>query len=174
MQDLTQARLPGSLTPVRCSADIRPVATQPLVDRSPLGTFFRGALFPLIVVVLLVFLAQQTFMGESTETSTLPYSQLVDRVRANPAAVGEVVFRPDRHEVKAELVSGEDLRAGYPTPRSQVELENFLAKNGVTYDFDWSTRGESAWWSIVTALLPFVLLFGFWVFLTNRRPSPPD
>jgi cell division protease FtsH len=28
--------------------------------------------------------------------------------------------------------------------------------------------GSSAWWSILTGLLPFVLLFGFWIFLMNQ------
>ena len=150
---------------------MRPVATEPLVDRSPLGTFLRSGLFPLVVVVLLVYLAQQTLIGDGKETSTVPYSELVERVRTNPGAVRKVVFRPEKHDVTAELTSGDELRAGYPTPRSQVELEDYLAKNAVTYDFDWSARSQSAWWSLVTALLPFVLLLGFWLFLTNRRPS---
>ncbi|MGZ4440344.1 MAG: ATP-dependent zinc metalloprotease FtsH, partial [Gaiellaceae bacterium] len=28
--------------------------------------------------------------------------------------------------------------------------------------------GSSPWWSILTGLLPFVLLFGFWIFLMNQ------
>ncbi|MBV8598309.1 MAG: AAA family ATPase, partial [Actinobacteria bacterium] len=28
--------------------------------------------------------------------------------------------------------------------------------------------GSSPWWSILTSLLPFVLLFGFWIFLMNQ------
>src|SRR5204863_15817 len=34
--------------------------------------------------------------------------------------------------------------------------------------FDSKGTGSSAWWSILTGLLPFVLLFGFWIFLMNQ------
>jgi len=34
--------------------------------------------------------------------------------------------------------------------------------------FDSKGVGSSPWWSILTSLLPFVLLFGFWIFLMNQ------
>ncbi len=34
--------------------------------------------------------------------------------------------------------------------------------------FDSKGTGEYAWWSILTYLLPFVLFFGFWIFLMNQ------
>ena len=34
--------------------------------------------------------------------------------------------------------------------------------------FDSKGTGGSPWWSILTSLLPFVLLFGFWIFLMNQ------
>ncbi|TMD29575.1 MAG: ATP-dependent zinc metalloprotease FtsH [Chloroflexi bacterium] len=34
--------------------------------------------------------------------------------------------------------------------------------------FDSKGTGSSPWWSILTSLLPFVLLFGFWIFLMNQ------
>ena len=35
-------------------------------------------------------------------------------------------------------------------------------------NFDSKGVGSSPWWSILTSLLPFVLLFGFWIFLMNQ------
>ena len=34
--------------------------------------------------------------------------------------------------------------------------------------FDSKGTGQNAWWSILTYLLPFVLFFGFWIFLMNQ------
>ncbi|TML28384.1 MAG: ATP-dependent zinc metalloprotease FtsH [Actinobacteria bacterium] len=34
--------------------------------------------------------------------------------------------------------------------------------------YDSKGTGSSPWWSILTSLLPFVLLFGFWIFLMNQ------
>ena len=133
-----------------------------------MNSLLRTSFFPLIVIILLVYLASQTFMGSSEETTKVAYSELVGQVRSDPAAVRKVVFKPNRHEIRAELGSGDGLEANYPTPRSQIDFERFLSKNGVTFDFDWSDTHESGWWSILTALLPFVLLFGFWIFMTNQ------
>ena len=35
-------------------------------------------------------------------------------------------------------------------------------------DYNSKGVGSSPWWSILTSLLPFVLLFGFWIFLMNQ------
>jgi len=133
-----------------------------------MGGLLRTSLFPLIVVVLLVYLASQTLMGNGEETTKVTYSELVARVRAETRMVTKVVFKPNRHEIQAQLMSGDDVEANYPTPRSQIEFEHFLSTSGVAYDFDWNETRTSPWWSLVTALLPFVLLFGFWIFLTNQ------
>ena len=127
----------------------------------------RTSLFPLIVIVLLVYLAGQALTGDGEETTNVTYSELVARVRAEGRMVTKVVFKPNRHEIHAQM-SGDDLEANYPTPRSQIEIEHFLSTSGVAYDFDWSETQTSPWWSLVTALLPFVLLFGSWIFLTNQ------
>src|SRR5260370_26262670 len=41
-----------------------------------------------------------------------------------------------------------------------------MLKNSVP--FNSKGVGSSPWWSILTSLLPFVLLFGFWIFLMNQ------
>ena len=130
--------------------------------------FFRTAFFPLIVIVLLVYLASQTLLGAGDGVTKIAYSQLVDRVRNDPAAFRRVVFSPNKHVIRAELVDDSELEASYPTPQSQIDFERLLRKNNITFDFDWGTD-SSAWWPILTWLLPFLLLAGFWSFLTNRQ-----
>ncbi len=129
---------------------------------------FRSALFPLIVIVLLVYLASQTLIGARDSGKKIAYSKLVERVRDDPTTVRKVVFSPNKHEIRAKLAGGGELEANYPTPESQIDFERLLRKNNVTFDFDWGT-GSSAWWTLLTSLLPFVLLFGFWIFLTNQQ-----
>jgi ATP-dependent Zn protease len=130
--------------------------------------FFRTALFPLIVIVLLVYLASQTLLGAGDGATKVAYSKLVDRVRNDPAAFRRVVFSPNKHVIRAELVDDSELEANYPTPQSQIDFERLLRKNNITFDFEWG-GDSSAWWPLLTSLLPFVLLFGFWSFLTNRQ-----
>src|SRR3712207_6866575 len=53
--------------------------TATLVDIPPMNRFFRSALFPLIVIVPLVYLASQTLMG-SEKQEKVTYSQLKQQV----------------------------------------------------------------------------------------------
>jgi cell division protease FtsH len=131
-----------------------------------LNRFFRSALFPLIVIVLLVYLASQTLMGGGKDSKKYTYSQLQAQVRTDADSIKKVVFGPNKREVKAELTDGTKLKTHYPSDQSQEAFEQLLIKHGV--EFDSKGTGSSAWWTILTSLLPFVLLFGFWIFLMNQ------
>jgi cell division protease FtsH len=136
-----------------------------------MNRFFRSALFPLIVIVLLVYLASQTLMG-SEEKEKVTYSQLQQRVEDDPQQFKEIVANPSKQELTVELQptggedKGEKYKVAYPSPESLRVFEAEMKKNKV--QFDSKTIGGSPWWSLLTSLLPFVLLFGFWIFLMNQ------
>src|SRR5439155_819661 len=75
-------------------------------------------------------------------------------------------FSPSKRQIVATLTDGKKVKVNYPSDQSQVLFQNQLQKKGVT--FDSKGTGSSPWWSILTSLLPFVLLFGFWIFLMNQ------
>ena len=132
-------------------------------------TFFRSALFPFIVIVLLVYLASQTLMdagGETASTTRVPYSQVVQTVQQNPGAIDKVVLQRNRGVV-VERADGTTWKATNPSEASQLALERLLIDQGVTYD--WKNTASPAWWSLITSLLPFVLLLVFWIVLNHRR-----
>jgi cell division protease FtsH len=129
-----------------------------------MNRFFRSALFPLIVIVLLVWLASQTLIPRRDSGDKVTYSQLIEH--AESGNVRTAVFNPGRHEIKAELASGQKIKVYYPTDQSQIKLQNVLEKNGVK--FDSKGVGSSLWVSLLTSLLPLLLLVGFWIFLMNQ------
>ncbi len=131
-----------------------------------MNRFFRSALFPLIVIVLLVYLASQTLIPKQKSASKVTYSQLIERVRENPGSIELVLFSPSKQQITATLADGSKVKVNYPSDQSQVQFQNLLERKGVT--FDSKGTGGSPWWSILTSLLPFVLLFGFWIFLMNQ------
>jgi cell division protease FtsH len=131
-----------------------------------LNRFFRSALFPLIVIVLLVYLASQTLMGGSKNERKITYSQLIDRVEEQPGSIKQIVLDPNKQRAATELKGGEKFNVNYPSNESLLTLEAKLKENNVVYDS--KGRGGSPWWTILTSLLPFVLLFGFWIFLMNQ------
>jgi len=126
--------------------------------------FFRSALFPLVVIVLLVYLASQTLMPRHDNSKDLTYSQLIDETKKGN--VSEVTFSPNRQSIEAVLDSGTKVKVNYPSPESQVAYEKVLQTENVTYDS--KGIGTSAWWALLTGFLPFVLLIGFWIFLMNQ------
>jgi cell division protease FtsH len=136
-----------------------------------MNRFFRSALFPLIVIVLLVYLASQTLMG-SEPKEKVTYSQLQQRVETNPDQFKEIVANPSKQELTVELApdngedKGEKYKVAYPSPESLRDFEAKMRKYDV--QFDSKSIGGSPWWSLLTSLLPFVLLFGFWIFLMNQ------
>lgn len=124
------------------------------------------AVFPLIVIVLLVYLASQTLLGDGGGNERIAYSDLIAKVEDEPESIENVLFVPKSREIRVTLTDGSTLESNYPTEASQLEFQHRLERNNVHFDSK-GTR-DSAWWSILTYLLPFVLFFGFWIFLMRR------
>src|SRR3990167_7763895 len=129
-----------------------------------MNRFFRSALFPLIVIVLLVYLASQTLIPRRAAEKKVTYSQLIQQVEAGN--VNEVVFTPTRNQINAVLVNGQKIKVNYPTDQSQIEFQQLLQKENVK--FDSKGKGSSAWWTLLSSMLPFVLIIAFWIFLMNQ------
>ncbi len=130
--------------------------------------FFRSALFPLIVIVLLVFLASKTLIPQQKGAKKVTYSDLITQVKTDPKSIDNVVFAPTKQQITATLADekGSKVKVNYPTPQSQIEFQNLLQRKNVT--FDSKGTGSSAWWSILGTLLPFALLILFWLFIMNQ------
>jgi len=126
--------------------------------------FFRSALFPLIVIVLLVYLASQTLIPKRDGEKKVTYSQLIDRIDSGD--VQEVLFTPNRQQLNATLVGGEKIKVNYPSNESALVVEALLKRENITYDS--KGKGGSTWSSILISILPFLLLIGFWIFLMNQ------
>ena len=73
---------------------------------------------------------------------------------------------PSKQEIDATLQSGKKVVVHYATDQAQIQFQDLLQKQKVT--FDSKGVGGSPWWSLLLSLLPFVLLIGFWIFLMNR------
>ncbi|MDF2751044.1 MAG: hypothetical protein K0T00_2220, partial [Gaiellaceae bacterium] len=97
-----------------------------------MNRFFRSALFPLIVIVLLVFLASRTLIPSGEETEKVTYSELAQQ--AQNGNVQEVLFTPSRQQIDATLVSGEKVKVNYVSDVSALELEQVLKDENITYD----------------------------------------
>jgi cell division protease FtsH len=128
--------------------------------------FFRSAFFPLLVIVALAWLASETLRGDNGKERDVTYSMVREQVESNPSQIESVVFDPKKHGITVKYGDETTASVNYPTDQSQEAFERLLATNGVAYDS--KGTGSSAIWVLLSTLLPFVLLFGFWIFLMNQ------
>ena len=131
-----------------------------------MSRFFRSALFPLIVIAAIVWLATQTLVTTGKKAEKTTYSAVINQAKNDPASIREVVFNPSKREIAVYGADGKKQVVHYPSDQSQVQFQDTLQKQKIA--FDSKGTGSSPWWSILTSLLPFVLLFGFWIFLMNQ------
>jgi ATP-dependent Zn protease len=137
---------------------------------------FGKLIFPLAIVAAIVWLAIDASGGNDEPREKVTFSQALNTVRQNPRAIQFVIFRPSTQEVEFHYADGKTAKVAYPVDESAFELQQLLEDKQIIFDAK-RTGGSSAWWSILTSLLPFVLLFGFWIFLTqslrkNRSQTP--
>jgi cell division protease FtsH len=126
--------------------------------------FFRSALFPLFVIVLLVYLASQTLIPHGKSTAKVTYSQFRQDITQGQVANAE--FNPSKRQISGKLQDGKKYSVHYPADQSVPGIEAALIKNNVEYDS--KGTGNWSWIGFFTSLLPFVLLFAFWIFLMNQ------
>ncbi len=128
--------------------------------------FFRSAAFPILIVIVLAFFAQRLISGPTTE-QTPTYDQFVSAVRNDPQSIKEVTFNQKTSSIDVEEQDGTSYSTGYPnTGNAEGQLINLLAKKDVQHKVEGT--GGSSFLSILTYILPFILFFGFWVFLMNQ------
>jgi cell division protease FtsH len=128
--------------------------------------FFRSALFPLIIIAALVWLALQTLGSHGPKVSKQTTSWVYQQVRDNPSSIDKVSVDPNKQSLTLIDTAGKHYSVHYASAQAEANLEQQMQKQNVT--FDSKGIGSSPWWSILTSLLPFVLLFGFWIFLMNQ------
>jgi cell division protease FtsH len=131
----------------------------------------KTARFALPVIVLLVLFGLASLGGRmpgtTHRTSTTDLSLLIARVEQRPSSIVRVVFNPRALQVTATLRSGNELEANYPSDQSALKLQDQLEKQKIDFASKGLTHG-SALGSILSFLLPILLLTGIFLFLTRR------
>jgi cell division protease FtsH len=138
-----------------------------------MNRFFRSALFPLVIIAALVWLAITTLSHGGSTKQSETFSQLYKTAQHSPQKLSDVVFVPTKQEIDATVQGKGKVSVNYASDQDQHSFQQLLAQavaKGKAPNNLYSSKGigSSPWWSILTSLLPFVLLFGFWIFLMNQ------
>ena len=130
-----------------------------------MSKFVKSAAFPILIVVLLVFVAQRLVVSESSAAPSPTFSQLLVEIPAG--RIASVTMKVGEQELVVVTKSGEKYTTGYPD-----DYADTLTRQLETADVPLTVEGipSSPWWSSLIWLAPFILFIGFWIFLMNRMP----
>src|SRR5438876_2694313 len=129
-----------------------------------MSRFFKSAAFPILIVVLLAFLAVKLVNPGSADHRPHSYQTLVSK-EIPQGEVKSVEFKNKGKALEVKLKNKETYEVGF-IEQAAPELIRELRTSGVPYNVE--SEKSSAILSLLTYIIPFVLFFGFWIFLMNQ------
>ena len=132
-----------------------------------MNRFFKSAAFPILVVILLAFLAQQLIpWGGSGERKPVGgYSTFIEQLENGQ--VQSLTIDPNNLNITYYLDGQtKKLATGYAGEESAKEVQAVAAEQSTPVDV--KRKAGASIWSYLTYLLPFVLFLVFWIFLVNQ------
>jgi len=134
-----------------------------------LKRFFKSAAFPILLVVILAFVAQRVISPDSGDKPPT-YNEFLTMVDKGEIDSVTVNTKNNSLDVTEKAADGSDsegtkFETGYP-PNTEQSLINQLREGDVATTV--KGTGGSSLLSMLTYILPFLLFFGFWIFLMNQ------
>jgi cell division protease FtsH len=126
--------------------------------------FFRSAAFPILIVIVLAFFAQRLISPSETEDQPT-FSEFQQDVELRPDSIDSVTFQQKNQTLAVTEAGGTEYSVGY-LPQTEDNLLHTLERQNIETKVEGT--GGSSFLSILTYILPFVLFFGFWLFLMNQ------
>jgi cell division protease FtsH len=125
-----------------------------------------GALVPIMIVIVLAFFAQR-IISPPQQGDEPTYSDFIAQINDDSAVVDieSVTMKTGDNTLEIVETDGTEYSTGYP-PNTEQELANTLERQNVETVVD--GQGGGGILSLLTYVLPFVLIFAFWIFLMNQ------
>ncbi len=129
-----------------------------------MSRFFKSAAFPILIVVVLAFFAQK-LIGSSTSKAAPTFGQTVQSI--NQGDIKTMSLDQKDNSADVTLTDGTKYTVGYPDSMSKYMVQQAIKYDGAS-SVTVQDKSSSAWLSLLTYLLPFVIFIGFWIFLMNQ------
>jgi cell division protease FtsH len=132
-----------------------------------MSRFSKSAMFPILIVVILAFFAQQLISSPNKKKD--PGFGTFTR-QLDSGQVKSVEMRNRSNELLVTLDDKSQYEIGFATNYGG-ELTTQLLKAeqaGKIQNFDIKGTRTNGWISMLTYVLPFLLFIGFWIFLMNQ------
>jgi len=124
--------------------------------------FLKSALFPILILLLLVFVAQRLVVSSSSGPAPPDFPALIAMIDGHQVKNASINLPNQTFSVTT--TAGKSYSSGYPD--NDIQLTQALTASKTPYTV--GGRGSNPWWAFLETLLPFVLFIVFWIYLMNR------
>ncbi|MGD0455074.1 MAG: ATP-dependent zinc metalloprotease FtsH [Solirubrobacteraceae bacterium] len=130
-----------------------------------MSRFFKSAAFPILIVVVLAFLAVKLVNPGNSNKRSHSYQTLVAK-ELPKGEVESVVLKNKGKALEVKLKDKESYETGYAEQASPQLIAQLEKTPGVKFNVE--SEKSSALLGLLTYILPFALFLGFWIFLMNQ------
>src|SRR6266850_1073024 len=130
-----------------------------------MSRFFKSAAFPILIVVVLAFLAVKLVNPGSSTHRSHSYQTLVSSELPH-GEVDSVQIKNKGKALEVKLKNKENYEAGFVDQAAPQLIAQLEKTPGVKFNVE--SEKSSVLLSLLTYIIPFVLFFGFWIFLMNQ------
>ncbi|HVF76764.1 MAG TPA: ATP-dependent zinc metalloprotease FtsH [Solirubrobacteraceae bacterium] len=132
-----------------------------------MSRFSKSAAFPILIVVILAFFAQQLISSPNKEKEP-GFGVFLSQLDNNQIKTVEMKNRSN--ELLVTKVDKKQYKVGFATDYGDELTKTLLAAESdkKIASFDVKGTRTNGWVSMLTYVLPFLLFIGFWIFLMNQ------
>jgi len=123
-----------------------------------------GALVPILIVIVLAFFAQRIISPPQSGDEP-NYTDFIAQINDSPEEVESVKLKTKNNTVEVVETDGTEYETGY-LANTEEQLINTLERQQIETTVEGS--GGSSILSLLGYILPFLLIFGFWLFIMNQ------
>ncbi|MEO7196970.1 MAG: ATP-dependent metallopeptidase FtsH/Yme1/Tma family protein, partial [Solirubrobacterales bacterium] len=123
-----------------------------------------GALVPILIVIVLAFFAQR-IISPPASGDEKNYTDFIAQINGAPQDVESVKIKTNDNTIDVIETDGSEYSTGY-LDNTEEQLTNTLERQDIETTVE--GKGGSSLLSLLTYILPFILIFGFWMFLMNQ------
>jgi len=132
-----------------------------------MSRFSKSAAFPILIVVILAFFAQQLISSPNKEKDP-GFGTFLTQLNSNQ--IKSVEMRNRSNELLVTKTDKKQYEVGFATDYGDELTKTLLAaeQDDKIQTFDIKGTRTNGWISMLTYVLPFLLFIGFWIFLMNQ------
>jgi cell division protease FtsH len=128
---------------------------------------FKGAFFPIVIVIVLAFFVSRLIPGSGSSTSPPTYQTLTTQYLPN-GQVKTITVKPSSNDIDFTLNNGHSYSVGFVGADQVNAIIATIDKDGLGTKYNIEATSTSEWPSLLISILPFIIFFGLWFLVMNN------